>query len=67
MIDRIVAPDDRLVMVVGNYGSGKTEVSVNLAVQLARAGRRVQIADLDLVILCAQPNDVDSRGKLQFQ
>ena len=49
MIDRIVEPDDRLLMVVGNYGSGKTEVSVNLALQLARAGRTVQVADLDLV------------------
>jgi len=36
-------------MVVGNFGSGKTEVSVNLAIELARAGRRVQVADLDLV------------------
>jgi hypothetical protein len=49
IIDRIARPDDRLIMVVGNYGSGKTEVSVNLALHLARAGRRVQIADLDLV------------------
>ena len=36
-------------MVVGNYGSGKTEVSVNLALHLAQAGRTVQIADLDIV------------------
>jgi hypothetical protein len=36
-------------MVVGNFGSGKTELSVNLAIGLARAGRTVQIADLDLV------------------
>ena len=36
-------------MVVGSYGSGKTEVSVNLALQAAATGRRVQIADLDLV------------------
>ncbi|MCK6460565.1 MAG: cobalamin biosynthesis protein CbiA [Planctomycetes bacterium] len=41
--------DDRLVMVVGNYGSGKTEVSVNLAIRAAASGRRVRIADLDLV------------------
>lgn len=41
--------DDRLVMVVGNYGSGKTEVSVNLAIRAAASGRRVSIADLDLV------------------
>lgn len=45
----VLRPADRLVMVVGNYGSGKTEVSVNLALQAAAAGRRVQIADLDLV------------------
>jgi RecA/RadA recombinase len=48
-IDRIVRPDDRVVAIVGNYGSGKTEVAVNLAIQLAAAGRRVQIADLDIV------------------
>lgn len=47
--DHIVRPTDRLVMIVGNYGSGKTEVAVNLSLQLARAGRRVQIADLDIV------------------
>ena len=36
-------------MVVGNYGSGKTEVSVNLALQYAHQGLKVQIADLDIV------------------
>ena len=36
-------------MVVGNYGSGKTEASVNIALELAHAGVAVQIADLDLV------------------
>ena len=36
-------------MVVGSYGSGKTEVSVNLAIAVASAGRKVQIADLDIV------------------
>jgi hypothetical protein len=36
-------------MIVGAYGSGKTEVSVNLALQLAAAGESIQIADLDLV------------------
>jgi len=49
LISEILRGDDRLLMVVGNYGCGKTEVSVNLALQLSRAGRRVQIADLDLV------------------
>jgi hypothetical protein len=47
--DDVVRSEDRLVMVVGNYGSGKTEVCVNLAIALSRAGRTVQIADMDLV------------------
>jgi len=42
-------PCERLVMIVGNYGSGKTEVAVNLALRMAGAGLRVQIADLDIV------------------
>ncbi|MHC4129585.1 MAG: nucleotide-binding protein [Planctomycetota bacterium] len=45
----LIGPNDRLIMVVGNYGSGKTEVAVNLAIQLAVDGRRVQLADLDIV------------------
>ncbi len=45
----IVRSDDRLIAIVGNYGSGKTEVSVNLSLQLARRGSRIQIADLDIV------------------
>lgn len=36
-------------MIVGNYGSGKTEVAVNLSLHLASAGLHVQIADLDIV------------------
>jgi hypothetical protein len=38
-----------IVVVVGNYGSGKTEVCINLAVHRKRAGVDVRIADLDLV------------------
>lgn len=38
-----------IVGIVGNYGSGKTEVSINLAVSRKRAGVDVRIADLDLV------------------
>ncbi len=38
-----------IVVIVGNYGSGKTEVSINLAVNRNRAGIDVLIADLDLV------------------
>ncbi len=38
-----------LVVIVGNYGSGKTEISINLAVYRKRAGLNVGIADLDIV------------------
>ncbi|MGE5256044.1 MAG: hypothetical protein ACM3KE_05200 [Hyphomicrobiales bacterium] len=37
------------VVIVGNYGSGKSEVAVNLAVHHRQAGMTVRIADLDLV------------------
>ncbi|MCP4022998.1 MAG: cobalamin biosynthesis protein CbiA, partial [Desulfobacteraceae bacterium] len=36
-------------VIVGNYGSGKTETAVNLAAQRKNAGLSVRIADLDLV------------------
>ena len=38
-----------VVIIVGNYGSGKTEVAINLAVYHKRAGIDVRIADLDVV------------------
>ncbi|OQY58923.1 MAG: cobalamin biosynthesis protein CbiA [Desulfobacteraceae bacterium 4572_88] len=38
-----------IVIIVGAYGSGKTEVAVNLAVNRKRAGMEVRIADVDLV------------------
>jgi len=38
-----------LIMIVGNYGSGKTEVAVNLAIQFRQKGYPVQLADLDIV------------------
>ena len=41
-------PEQRIVLIVGNYGSGKTEVAVNLAIQLSTK-RNVAIADLDIV------------------
>ena len=42
-------PKNHVILFTGNYGSGKTEVAVNYASWLAREGKRVQIADLDLV------------------
>lgn len=38
-----------IVIIVGNYGSGKTEISINLAANRKQAGVDVRIADLDLV------------------
>ncbi len=38
-----------IVIIVGNYGSGKTEITINLAVERKRAGLDVRVADLDLV------------------
>ena len=40
----------RVTIIAGGYGSGKSEVAVNLAITLARqASTKVSIADLDLV------------------
>ena len=38
-----------IVVICGNYGSGKTETAVNLAIQRSAQGIQVRIADLDLV------------------
>ena len=38
-----------IVIIVGNYGSGKTETAVNLAATARKQGKTVKIADLDLV------------------
>lgn len=39
----------RISIVVGHYGTGKTEFAVNLALHLAQAGEQVMLADLDIV------------------
>ena len=43
----LYVPEDRLLIIVGNFGSGKTEVSVNLALKLAESFP-VEIVDLDI-------------------
>lgn len=40
---------ERLTLVVGHSGSGKTEFSVNLALTLAQRGHSTALADLDVV------------------
>ncbi len=41
--------NSRVFVLVGPYGTGKTEVAVNLALRLAAQGRRTALADLDIV------------------
>ena len=39
----------KITIVTGHYGSGKTNLSANLAVNAAREGRKVTVVDLDIV------------------
>ena len=39
----------RLTLFAGHYGSGKTNIAVNYAISLAKAGKKVCIGDLDIV------------------
>jgi len=39
----------RLTLFAGHYGSGKTNIAVNYALRLAQEGKKVCIADLDIV------------------
>jgi len=42
-------PGKNVILFTGNYGSGKTEVAVNVVSALAKSGEKVIIGDLDLV------------------
>ena len=39
----------KITIVTGHYGSGKTTLSVNLALKAAEEGRKVAVVDLDIV------------------
>ncbi len=39
----------RITLFAGHYGSGKTNIAVNYAMALAKDGKKVEIADLDIV------------------
>lgn len=47
-LDRLLN-EHRVFILVGPYGTGKTEVAVNLALRLSAMGRRTALADLDIV------------------
>lgn len=39
----------RICVIIGHYGSGKTNIAVNLAVKSAESGNKTNIVDLDIV------------------
>lgn len=39
----------RITLFCGHYGSGKTNIAVNFAIELAKRGEAVSIADIDIV------------------
>ncbi len=41
--------DKKAIIITGHYGSGKTNIAVNLAVEYADRGERVCVIDLDIV------------------
>lgn len=45
----ILTDPKRITLFAGHYGSGKTNIAVNFALKLAETGKRVTIADLDIV------------------
>ncbi|UCG42249.1 MAG: cobalamin biosynthesis protein CbiA [candidate division WOR-3 bacterium] len=47
--EALLAGLKRVNVFCGGYGSGKTEVAVNFALHLSEEGRKVRIADLDIV------------------
>ncbi|MBA1336341.1 MAG: hypothetical protein HPY66_2776 [Firmicutes bacterium] len=41
--------DKRIRIITGHYGSGKTEFAVNYTIKLSEEGKKVAIADMDIV------------------
>lgn len=41
--------DKRIIILAGHYGSGKTNIAVNLAFSMKREGKNVSVCDLDIV------------------
>ncbi|WP_416197441.1 MAG: Chromosome partitioning ATPase, Mrp family, contains Fe-S cluster [Sporanaerobacter sp.] len=46
-----MSKENRIRIIIGHYGSGKTEFSINYAVKLAKEGKKVALIDLDVVNL----------------
>lgn len=41
--------DKRIHIITGHYGVGKSEISVNMAISMARQGKKVLFADMDII------------------
>ena len=39
----------KFIVLIGNYGSGKTEIALNLAISASREGKNTALVDLDIV------------------
>lgn len=39
----------RICVITGHYGSGKTNIAINMAIDLKKSGKKVTIVDLDIV------------------
>ena len=39
----------KIIVLIANYGSGKTEIALNLAMQASMEGKRTQVIDLDRI------------------
>lgn len=63
--DKFLARLKRINIFCGGFGAGKTEVAVNFSLRMREQGRRVSIADLDIVNLYFRSREV--RKELQSQ
>ena len=39
----------KVIILIGNYGSGKTEIALNMAIKATAEGKRIQVIDLDRI------------------
>ena len=39
----------RYIVIIGNFGSGKTELALNMAFNAAHEGKRVTLVDIDVI------------------
>lgn len=48
-MDNIINNLNRITIICGHYGSGKTNFSINLALDMSNSGKKVTLVDLDVV------------------